>query len=310
MEQSRHWLLFAVVTTTFWGIWGALIEIPEKAGFPATLGYSVWALTMIPPAIVALKIIRWKLDYDLSSIAFGSIIGLLGAGGQLILFQALRTGPAYLVFPIISLSPMVTILLAYWFLKERTSTRGWLGIVLALLAIPLLSYQEAEAQATRGYLWLILALIVFVAWGAQAFVMRFANRTMRAESIFFYMMVTGILLVPFALLMTDFSQPINWGFNGPVLTALIQSLNSIGALCLVYAFRYGKAMIVSPVTNALAPVITVVISLIIYGVLPSSPIAGGMILAIAAALLLALEEGSEVEIEQTQERPSRGSLEA
>lgn len=302
MEQSRQWLFFAVVTTTFWGIWGALIEIPEKAGFPATLGYSVWALTMIPPAIVALKIIHWRLEYDFSSIAFGSIIGLFGAGGQLILFQALRTGPAYLVFPIISLSPMVTILLAYWFLKERTSTRGWLGIVLALLAIPLLSYQEAEAQATRGYLWLILALIVFIAWGAQAFVMRFANRTMRAESIFFYMMITGIILIPFALLMTDFSQPINWGFSGPILTALIQSLNSIGALCLVYAFRYGKAMIVSPVTNALAPVITVIISLMIYGVLPSSPVASGMVLAIAAALLLALEEGSEVEIEQTQNR--------
>src|SRR5690606_22565956 len=88
MRESKHWLLFAVITTGFWGIWGALIEIPEKAGFPATLGYSVWALTMIPPAVVALKIIRWKLDYDLSSIAFGSIIGLLGAGGQLILFQA------------------------------------------------------------------------------------------------------------------------------------------------------------------------------------------------------------------------------
>lgn len=307
MKESKHWLLFAVITTTFWGIWGALIEIPEKAGFPATLGYSVWALTMIPPAIVALRIIRWKLDYDLPSIAFGSIIGLLGAGGQLILFQALRTGPAYLVFPIISLSPMVTILLAYWFLQERTSTRGWLGIALALAAIPLLSYQEAEDQATRGYLWLILALIVFAAWGAQAFVMRFANRTMRAESIFFYMMVTGITLIPFALLMTDFAQPINWGFNGPVLTALIQSLNSIGALCLVYAFRYGKAMIVAPVTNALAPVITVVISLMIYGVLPSSPIATGMVLAIVAALLLALEEGSEVEIEHA--RPSGNTLE-
>ena len=39
------------------GVWGAFIEIPEEAGFPATLGYSVWALTMIPCAIVALYII-------------------------------------------------------------------------------------------------------------------------------------------------------------------------------------------------------------------------------------------------------------
>ena len=91
--------------------------------------------------------------------------------------------------------------------------------------------------------------------------MRFANQTMKAESIFFYMMLTGILLIPFAMLMTDFSQEINWGFKGPYLTAMIQILNAIGALCIVYAFRYGKAMIVSPLTNAVAPVITVIISL-------------------------------------------------
>ena len=38
------------------GVWGALIEVPEKNGFPATLGYVVWALTMIPAAIIALYI--------------------------------------------------------------------------------------------------------------------------------------------------------------------------------------------------------------------------------------------------------------
>ncbi|MGE5847989.1 MAG: EamA family transporter, partial [Ignavibacteria bacterium] len=100
--KVRPWLIYAMVTTAFWGIWGALIELPEKAGFPATLGYAVWALTMIPPALVALKIIGWKLELDKKSIILGCIIGLTGAGGQLILFQALRTGPAYLVFPFIS----------------------------------------------------------------------------------------------------------------------------------------------------------------------------------------------------------------
>jgi len=93
--KARPWLIYALITTVFWGIWGALIEIPEKAGFPATLGYSVWALTMILPSLVALKIINWKLEFDKKSVFLGTVIGLTGAGGQLILFQALRTGPAY-----------------------------------------------------------------------------------------------------------------------------------------------------------------------------------------------------------------------
>ena len=108
--KVRPWLIYAIVTTVFWGIWGALIELPQKAGFPATLGYVVWALTMIPPALVALKIINWKLEFDKKSILLGCLIGFTGAGGQLVLFQALRTGPAYLVFPFISLSPVITII--------------------------------------------------------------------------------------------------------------------------------------------------------------------------------------------------------
>ena len=287
--RLNRWLVFAMVTTGFWGIWGAMIELPEKAGFPATLGYSVWSLTMIPPALAAMRLARWKLDRDGRSVLLGSVIGLLGAGGQLVLFEALRLGPAYIVFPVISLSPVVTILLSVGILKERASPRGWAGIALALMAIPLLSYLPPAESGVSGYGWVFLSLLVFLSWGVQAFVMKLANRTMTAESIFFYMMVTGIILAPAALWMTDFAKPIHWGFRGPYLAALIMSLNSIGALTLVYAFRYGRAIIVSPMANAGAPVITILASLGIYQVLPR-PVAGaGMILAIAAAILLSLE---------------------
>jgi drug/metabolite transporter (DMT)-like permease len=110
--KQRLWLIFAGVTTLFWGVWGALIELPEKAGFPATLGYTVWALTMLPCALVALRVAHWKLDHDKRSILLGSAVGFLGAGGQLVLFEALRSGPAYVVFPIVSLYPVVTVLLS------------------------------------------------------------------------------------------------------------------------------------------------------------------------------------------------------
>lgn len=285
--KYKNWHIYTLITVSFWGIWGALIEIPEKAGFPATLGYTVWAFTMIPPALIALKLIKWKLDYDPKSIFLGAVIGFTGAGGQLVLFQALRGGPAYLVFPIISLSPVITILLSYWILKERTSKKGWVGIGLALVAIIFLSYQPPQEAGSTVTVWLGLSLLVFFAWGFQAYVMKFANESMKAESIFFYMMVTGLLLIPIAISMTDFSQDINWGFKGPYLAAMIQILNAVGALCLVYALRYGKAIIISPITNAGAPVLTIIISLAIYQVIPNPIIIVGMVLAIIAAYLMA-----------------------
>lgn len=287
MHRSKRWLAYALVTTVFWGVWGALIELPEKAGFPATLGYVVWALTMIPPALIALRLIGWKLEYDRSSLQNGLAIGLLGAGGQLILFLALRMGPAYLVFPIISLSPVVTILFSLWLLRERARVRGWIGIGLALIALPLLSYSPAGDGAVSGLVWGVLAMLVFFFWGVQAFIIKRANETMQAESIFFYMMVTALMLIPFALWMTDFSMEINWGPSGPFLTAMIQTLNSIGALCLVYALRYGKAIIVSPLTNAVAPVITILLSLTIYAVIPHPITIAGMVCAVVSTFLFA-----------------------
>jgi drug/metabolite transporter (DMT)-like permease len=284
--KQRSWLAYAIVTTLFWGVWGAFIEIPEKAGFPATLGYSVWALTMIPCAAAALRLAGWKLERDARSVLLGSTVGLLGAGGQLVLFETLRMGPAYLVFPIISVYPVITVLLSVTLLGERAGRRAWAGVVIALIAIPLLSYQPPGNAAARGRLWIALALLVFAAWGVQAYVMKFANRTMRAEGIFFYMMATAVALIPVAVAMTDFSRPINWGVRGPLVAAAVQVLNSVGALTLVYAMRYGKAMIVAPMT-ALAPVLTVLISLALYRVVPHPVIVAGMICATAAIYLLA-----------------------
>jgi len=269
-------------------VWGAFIERPEKNGFPATLGYAVWALTMVPCAAVALAVMGGAPEHDPRSVLLGSAAGLLGAAGQLVLFDALRRGPAYLVFPVISLSPVVSVLLSVVLLGETASPRAWAGIVLALLAMPLLSYQPpSHSSPVNGRLWFVLAFLVFLAWGIQAYVLRFANATMRSESIFFYMMLTGLLLVPVAVWMTDFGKPVNWGWSGPGLAFPIQILNSIGALTMVYAFRHGKVIIVSPMINALAPVITIVISLVLYRVVPHRVVVAGMGLAAIAFYLMA-----------------------
>jgi drug/metabolite transporter (DMT)-like permease len=204
----------------------------------------------------------------------------------LLLFEALRYGPAYLVFPLVSLYPVLTILLSVLILKERASRRGWTGIAAALPAIVLLSWQPPSTTASTASIWLPLAVLVFVLWGVQAFVMKFANERMAAESIFFYMMATGLALVPVALLMTNFAAPINWGLRGPVAAAAIQVLNAIGALSLVYAVRYGKAIIVVPMTS-LAPMLTILISLLLYQVVPGPVLLAGMTLAVLAIVLLA-----------------------
>lgn len=285
--KKHKWLVFALVTTLTWGVWGEFSELIQQEGFPASMVYIVWAFSMVPCAVAALWMGGWKLDRSWKSLLLGLSAGLLGAGGQLVLFEALRFGPAYIVFPFVSMSPIVTIALSLAFLRERANRVQTFGIVVALAAIFFLSWQDGSDTHVSGYVWLVLAALVFIAWGIQGYIMKFANGSMSAESIFFYMALTGVMLVPLA-----------WTMTGPEIAAVepglyvkgffTQLLNSIGALTLVYAYRYGKAIIVSPM-QGLAPLITVVLSLVIFAVVPGPMLLVGLVLATVALVALSLE---------------------
>jgi uncharacterized membrane protein len=286
----RPWLIYALITTGFWGVWGAFAEFPTRHGFPETLVYVVWALTMIPPTLYAMHRVSWRVLWDPRSILLGALIGFTGAGGQMLLFHAVHTGPTYLIFPIIALSPVVTIVLSMVFLKERVSKLGALGVLLALVALPLFNYSPGgEGAGTPGLAWFVYALIILLAWGVQGYFMKLANATMDAENIFLYMTLTGLLLIPVALRMTDFSTPIEYGWQGPGLAAITQILNAVGALTLVYAFRYGRALVVAPLANAGAPMITAIVSMAVLGVTPNTVTVVAIVLAFLAAALLAVE---------------------
>lgn len=296
--KSRLWLLFILITVCTWGVWGAFSGYQIQHGIPDTVVYIAWALSMIPCAIIA-GIVRCynkknSAEPTISlwngrSIFLGCVVGLLGAGGQLVLFKALTLGPSYIIYPFISMSPVIVITLAAIFLKERASKWQLAGIVVALVAILLLSLESnAENSPVSGWLWIVLAILVLLAWGIQGFFMKFANNEMDAEAIFIWMTISGLLLLPVAYYMdgsaaafvaTNGIGNIFWSSFG------IQILNSIGALTLVYAYRYGKAVVVSPM-EGLSPMVTVLLSLIILSVIPNPLQIAGLICAAFAMYAL------------------------
>ena len=285
-NTKKGWLMYAIITLVTWGVWGAFSEVP---GCPSTMVYVVWALSMIPCMIVALWLSGWKVVCDRKSLISGALVGLLGSGGQLLLFAALKEGPAYIVFPFISMSPIVTILMGMIFLKEKANRTQWIGIVVALVAIFFLSWQDPTDTNVKGYGWLILATLVFLMWGVQGYFFKFANDRMPSESVYFYQTAWSLVLIPVALLMTEggwdailIESKVFWMVFG------IQFLNAVGALTINYAYRYGKAIIVSPM-QGLAPVVTIIISLVLYGKIPGPMLAIGLVLATVAIVALSLE---------------------
>jgi len=97
-------------------------------------------------------------------------------------------------------------------------------------------------------------------------------------------------------------------WQAPVLTLGTQLLNAIGALFLVMALSRGKATIVAPVTNALAPVLTIVLSLAVYQTVPSIYGIIGIVLAIGGSTLMVYADEAEFEISPVTPKTSRLNL--
>jgi drug/metabolite transporter (DMT)-like permease len=287
-----RWLVLTALSALLFGVNAALIEVPEKfvrPPFPMTLGYVVWSGTMLLCAGIALRRVGWGLERGPRALAHGSAVGLLGSAGTILWFAALRGGPAYLVVPIVSLYPVVTVVLAVWLLGERTRWPAALGIVLALAAIVLLSLPEPDGGPARGGPWLAWSLCALFMFGAQGWLVKASGGALGEESLFFYMAAAAAALAPVAWGMTDFRQPINWGWTGPGLTAAIQLPNAVGALLSIYAYRAGKVILVGPIIG-LYPLVTIVLSLALYRRVPGPALLAGMALALVATALIAVAE--------------------
>ncbi len=284
MKKTQSWIFYAALLVLFWGVWGAFSALPITLyGYPDEMIYVIWAVVMIIPAAFALR--GHKFDRRPKAAMYGLLIGLTGAGGQLLLFNALSSGPAYLIFPIISISPAITVLMAMAFLRERLPRVAVIGLIAALAAIVLFSVSSGSGDVGSGP-WLIIAVFVCIAWGVQAFFMRKAATIgVNDATTFAWMAISGLILTPFAIFSMG-GIPLDVPWQAPVLTAATQILNAVGALFLVMALSRGKASIVAPTTNALAPVLTIVVSLVVYQTLPTVFATIAIVLALIGSTLM------------------------
>lgn len=170
MRLPRSWIPYAALLVITWGVWGAFSAAPsEMFGYPQEMIYVIWAFIMIVPAAAITR--GQRIDRRLSATTRGLTIGLLGAVGQLMLFHALVIGPAYLVFPIVSVSPALTVVLAVLLMRERLTALAVSGLGAVLVALILFGVGSPSEAAGRGP-WMWLAVGVCLAWGTQAFLMR------------------------------------------------------------------------------------------------------------------------------------------
>ncbi|HEV2492474.1 MAG TPA: DMT family transporter [Terriglobia bacterium] len=133
-------MVFSLLTIVLWGVWGALTKV-ISADIDAYTNQVLFAIGVVP--VMAIVLFSGRLSGGVNrkrGISYAFLTGVLGGTGNIAFFMAFSEGgKAAVVVPATSLSPLVTVILGYFILKERASGYQKAGLALAMVAIYLLS---------------------------------------------------------------------------------------------------------------------------------------------------------------------------
>jgi bacterial/archaeal transporter family protein len=134
------WLAYSLLTLLLWGVWGVTSKVISD-DIDAYTNQVFFAVGLLPLVVIFLFSPRIKGGINRTrGISYAFITGILGGSGNILFFKSLMVGgKASIVVPVTGLSPIVTVLLAYFALNERLTGLQKIGFVLALIAIYLLS---------------------------------------------------------------------------------------------------------------------------------------------------------------------------
>lgn len=134
----REWIVPALGTFVFWGLWGFFPKLTTRYISPVS-AIVFEALIGVPVALIVLATIRFRPEMHPKGVLLAATTGVLGILGALMYLIAVRRGPASLVASFTAVYPALTVMLAVLLLGERLMLRQWVGVGLALVAMLLVA---------------------------------------------------------------------------------------------------------------------------------------------------------------------------
>ena len=298
-----RWLLYTLLTMLLWGGWGVLSKpLSSIVSSWQMLAFSTLGVLPVIGVLVASRQLRSGGNPSRGFwLAFGS--GLLASAGNVAYFQALAMGgKAAAVTPLTSLYPLVTIVLALVFLRERLNAIQGLGIVLSLAALYCFSGGEGAALLSA---WVLLALIPILFWGLSALLQKLATAQASSQRC-----TLAFLLgfVPVALAIPIW-QPTAWSLAGRtwLLLLALGFLFGLGNLTLIFAYgRGGRASVVTPLAS-LYSLVTIPLAMVLLGERIAWREGAGIALALLAVVGLCWEKPNAERPNDTCDETADGS---
>ena len=255
-----RWLLFALLTVLLWGGWGfASRKLGKALSAEQTLVISTLAMLPVMGVLAARK------SPSPGWAARGSLValvgGLFGGMGNLAFYRLLNAGEkAATTVPLTALYPVVTVVLAVLFLRERLSAVQVVGIGLACVAIYFFNVGRDTAFLNR---WLLFALLPLALWGIAALLQKVSTRDVLADRSCLWFLIGYLPVVIFVALTSPMKRnlpPHVWFWALALGLAL-----GLGNLTVLAAYAgNGKASIITPLSG-LYPVVTVPLAILFLG---------------------------------------------
>jgi transporter family protein len=132
------WLSAALAALMFFGLWGFFTKLAvNHIDSKSALIYQTLGVLII--GLITLSTINFKPATDGKGFSYALLTGLTYGIGCLFYFIAASKGKIMTVVTLTSLYPVITILLSYVLLKENINAKQCIGIMLAFVAIILMS---------------------------------------------------------------------------------------------------------------------------------------------------------------------------
>ena len=285
----RRWLLWSTGAVVSWGLWAFIPNLIPELSAPQQQALSTLGLA---PVLVVLGLRRRgpAPGSRRRGIAIAFAAGVLSCLGNVAYYHALRSGgKAAAVVAVTNLYPLVSVLGALLFLRERLSPTQAAGIPLSLVAIWLFNVKDTSGLLSG---WLAYALIPIALWGVTGLMQKICTFHISGElsTLWFH---AAFIPVGGAILLWD-------PLAGPVplstwlLAAGLGLCFGLGNLALLMAFACGgKASVIVPLTG-LYPVVSVPLAGGYLGEELAAREWGGIALALAAVVALSWERRSGV----------------
>ena len=129
-------IIYALLAMTFFGT-GVFFYQLGTSNFSAGLGASIFILSHM--LALGTYMFFEKIKFDQPTLIYLIVGGVIAGLAQIFFFMALKEGKINTVVPIRNLALIVTVVLGIIFIGEQLTLLKALGIVLAVIAIFLLS---------------------------------------------------------------------------------------------------------------------------------------------------------------------------